>query len=589
MDVQGLQDALKLEIQCHQKLVAQMKQDPQNGDLKKQLHERQARICEKQKLVVRSCPVGNTKPISPIKPPNQSVAISVLPAKNPVPMVTAHSNGQKAASPEPPQTAPINLQTASKAGGRRVSETSSSQMLGPVTAEPIKVPQVSSLHRLAGQTSTELPQVRPKTLIPDSVPVSPCREQSSSQPQPLQKATVVSIKNAGPALPTANNTVCHVQLPNDQSVATSFSEPASVSPVLTTAGVAYAIISTSPGNSNSTAVSVISDAMKGQPLLISADSKVIIIQPQVQSQSQPEIKAEPKKASEEPVQSSPPPARKKKAENPEKIAFMVALGLVTTEHLEEIQSKRQERKRRSTANPAYSGLSEPERKRLASNYLNNPLFLTAGANEDLCWKDDIVHDEHCAVCKDDGELHPCDSCSRAYHPDCLDPPLKTPPKGMWVCPKCQKKVLNEDSMAWPENLAIVHSYITHKAVKEEEKRKLLKESIQLKSEHKQLDEKERQLDSSITKCVDLKNSLLAVQRGTQASLERLKALIRLIQRDQVIQVTMTATTTAASPLLTIPWIKPSSCGSPPPVSATSAASNPAGALQKGLPQAQGNN
>ncbi|MGH0115958.1 UNVERIFIED_CONTAM: hypothetical protein FKN15_060422 [Acipenser sinensis] len=82
-----------------------------------------------QKLVVRSCPVGNTKPISPIKPPNQSVAISVLPAKNPVPMVTAHSNGQKATSPEPPQTAPINLQTASKAGGRRVSETSSSQKL----------------------------------------------------------------------------------------------------------------------------------------------------------------------------------------------------------------------------------------------------------------------------------------------------------------------------------------------------------------------------------------------------------------------------------------------------------------------------
>ncbi|XP_033889631.1 PHD finger protein 21B-like isoform X2 [Acipenser ruthenus] len=590
MELQGLQDSLKLEIQCHQKLVAQMKQDPQNGDLKKQLHERQSRISalsEKQKLAVRSCPVGNTKPISLIKPPNQSIAISVVPAKNPVPMVTAHSNGQKAASPEPPQTAPINLQTASKAGGRRVSETSSSQILGPVTAGPIKVPQVSSLHRLAGQASRELPQVRPKTLIPDSV--SPCREQPSSQPQPLQKATMVSIKNAGPALPTANNTVCHVQLPNGQSVATSLSEPASVSPVLTTAGVAYAIISTSPGNSTGTAVSVISDAMKGQPLLISADSKVIIIQPQVQSQSQPEIKTEPKKASEEPVQSSPPPAKKKKAENPEKIAFMVALGLVTTEHLEEIQSKRQERKRRSTANPAYSGLFEPERKRLASNYLNNPLILTAGANEDLCWKDDIVHDEHCAVCKDDGELQPCDTCSRAYHPDCLDPPLKTPPKGMWVCPKCQKKVLNEDSMAWPENLAIVHSYITHKAVKEEEKRKLLKGSVQLKSERKQLDEKERQLDSSITKCVDLKNSLLAVQRGTQASLERLKALIRLIQRDQVIQVTMTATTTAASPLLTIPWIKPSSCGSPPPVSATSTASNPAGALQKGLPQAQGNN
>ncbi|KAJ8373544.1 hypothetical protein SKAU_G00041240 [Synaphobranchus kaupii] len=44
MELQGLQEALKVEIQCHQKLVAQMKQDPQDGELKKQLHERQTRI-----------------------------------------------------------------------------------------------------------------------------------------------------------------------------------------------------------------------------------------------------------------------------------------------------------------------------------------------------------------------------------------------------------------------------------------------------------------------------------------------------------------------------------------------------------------
>lgn len=72
----------------------------------------------------------------------------------------------------------------------------------------------------------------------------------------------------------------------------------------------------------------------------------------------------------------------------------------------EIQTKRQERKRRSTANPTYSGLFEPEvrtplpvrrrltvtvdvcadtfplpvclqRKRLASHYLNSSLFLAA--------------------------------------------------------------------------------------------------------------------------------------------------------------------------------------------------------------------
>lgn len=38
------------------------------------------------------------------------------------------------------------------------------QMLGTLTALPIKVPQVSSLHRLAGQAATVLPQVNRVTL-----------------------------------------------------------------------------------------------------------------------------------------------------------------------------------------------------------------------------------------------------------------------------------------------------------------------------------------------------------------------------------------------------------------------------------------
>lgn len=52
--------------------------------------------------------------------------------------------------------------------------------------------------------------------------------------------------------------------------------------------------------------------------------------------------------------------------------------------------------------------------------------------------------------------------------------------------------------------------------------------------------------------MDLRERLLGQQRDTQASLERLKALIRLIQRDQLIQVTMTAS------LLSQSWIKPTS-------------------------------
>ncbi|XP_053318687.1 PHD finger protein 21B [Spea bombifrons] len=542
---------------------------------------------EPQKLAVRSCPVGNAKPIPLIKAPSsQGIAISVVPAKAPVTMVTAHLNGQKtatvstasaASSAEPPQSAPINLQTTSKLvasnvnmATRRVSEISHAQALGTIAAVPIKVPQISSLHRLAGHRPAVLPQVRPKTLIPESLPVSPCREQPTKQPTTFQKATVVSIKNPSPALPTANNTVGHSQTSNGQSQGTGDS---AVTSPLSSAGVAYAIISTSPSNANpitTSTVSVVNEGIKVQPLLISADSKVIIIQPQIQSP--PENKPENKKPCQEPPQGHPAP-RRKKEDNPEKIAFMVSLGLVTTEHLEEIQSKRHERKRRSTANPAYSGLLEPERKRLASNYLTNP-FLSGKANLDRCWKAEITHDLHCTVCRHDGDLQLCDMCPRAYHSDCLDSPTKISPKGVWVCPKCQQKVLKKDNVPWAGALTLVQSYVTHKTVKEEEKRKLLKKGSELKNEQRQLIEQERVLNNSIKKCLELKNSLLAQQKGTQSSLERLKTLIRLMQSEQMIQVTMTTTTSSSSSLLTVPWMKPSS---------TSAS------LHKGLQQSQSNN
>uniref|UniRef100_A0A2K5C191 PHD finger protein 21B n=1 Tax=Aotus nancymaae TaxID=37293 RepID=A0A2K5C191_AOTNA len=433
----------------------------------------------------------------------------------------------------------------------RIATLSDKQALGAITAVPVTGPQVSSLQRLAGQGAAVLPQVRPKTLIPDSLPVAPGRDRPPKQPPTFQKATVVSVKNPSPALPTANNTVSHVPAPGSQPQA--LAEPSALTSPLTSAGVAYAIISTSPSNATamapSTTVSVVSDSIKVQPLLISADNKVIIIQPQVQAQ--PESTAESRPPTEEPSQGAQATKKKKEdqpptQENPEKIAFMVALGLVTTEHLEEIQSKRQERKRRSTANPAYSGLLETERKRLASNYLNNPLFLT----------NEITHDEHCAACKRGANLQPCSACPGAYHLSCLDPPLKTAPKGVWVCPRCQQKALKKDEgVPWTGMLAIVHSYVTHKTVKEEEKQKLLQRGSELQNEHQQLEEQDRQLASAVQKCLELKTSLLARQRGTQSSLDRLRALLRLIQGEQLLQVTMT--TTNPTPLLAGPWTKPS--------------------------------
>ncbi|KAL4660290.1 PHD finger protein 21B-like [Arapaima gigas] len=527
----------------------------------------------RKKLTLRGCPVGSAKPIS-LKQPTQSIAISVVPAKAPVSMVTAHINGQKAVSSEPLQAAPVNLQMANKvvssslpSPGRRGNELPQSQVLGTVTAVPIKVPHVSSIQRLAGQAPTILPQVRPKTLIPDSLPHSPCQEQVCSQPASLEKTPAsVSSKNQGPALPTANSTFGPVQLHNGHAAPTSTAQPPTVSTTIGGGGVAYAIISAA------------SEAVKVQPLLFSADNKVIIIQPQASGSPQ----KSPGLQTESPIkeQTTPPSilAKKKQEEDMEKIAFMVALGLVTTDHLEEIQSKRQERKRRSTANPAYSGLFEPERKRHASNYLSNSLFLSARGK--AFSSDELEHDERCAVCKEDGELLPCHKCPRAYHLDCLHPPLKMPPKGSWLCPKCQKKVLNKDNMSWPQNF--VQSYVTHKRVREEEKKKLMRRNSELKKECALLEQQDQKLSESLTKCMDVKSSLLGKQKETRASLERLKALIRLIQQDQMIQVTMTATTTTGTSLLSLPWMKPTNA-------ATVSHAGTSMVLQKSVPQTQDNN
>ncbi|XP_063074200.1 PHD finger protein 21B [Engraulis encrasicolus] len=632
MELQGLQEALKVEIQCH------------------------------QKLAVRGCPVGAVaKPLSLIKPSGgQSIAISVVPAnaKAPVSMVTAAThinlNGQKGAETQQPsslnaQATPINLQT----GGRSMHPYSRHSQVRPKTLIPDSLPsplQPLSLTRGGAATLVLSPQSQlhsqghshsqnqyqiqsqgpslptanstfsPERLHPNGQPPQPA-DRSPTHASNLNQAAVV---NASATLTvTATATTPNVPPSNaSATVTTPMPVTATATPIATVTGtgvvtpgaspgVAYAIISTPTVAAGNGVATAISEAVKVQPLLFSTDNKVIIIQPQVHSSSQDSPAPQTDSQSRDSGSSAPPsPAKQIKEDkdvDPEKIAFMVALGLVTTEHMEEIQIKRQERKRRSTANPTYSGLFEPERKRLASNYLSNPLFLSTRDPEDLCWKEELEHDEQCAVCREEGDLQLCSTCPRAYHPDCLHPPLRTPPKGLWMCPKCQKKVLNKENMAWPHNF--VQSYVTHKSMKEDEKRKLLRRSCELKKECTHLQEQDQRLSSNLLKCMDLKDRLLGQQRETQASLERLKALIRLIQRDQVIQVTMTATTNAGASLLSLPWIKPanSSSSSSTGASSTNGASSTHGAssapsvitvpsmgpgvlLQKNLsqPQPQGN-
>lgn len=570
MELQTLQEALKVEIQVHQKLVAQMKQDPQNADLKKQLHELQAKITalsEKQKRVVEqlrknlivkqeqpdskfqiqplaqsenklqtpqpqplqqlqqhhhqqqqqsTAPspnvIGSQKTVTTasmittktlplvLKAATATMPASVVGQRPTIAMVTAINNNQKAVLSTDAQNAPVNLQTTNKVTGPgaetvQIVAKNTVTLQVQATPQPIKVPQFIPPPRLTPRPNF-LPQVRPKPVAQNNIPIAPAPPPMLAAPQLIQRPVMLTTKFTPTSLPNSQNSIHPVRVVNGQTATIAKTFPMAQ---LTS------IVIAAPGTR------------------LAGPQTVQISKPNVEKQTiKPHVEAEEKQTESRTV--TPPAAPKpKREENPQKLAFMVSLGLVTHDHLEEIQSKRQERKRRTTANPVYSGaVFEPERKKSAVTYLNSTMHpgTRKRANEDH-WPKGDIHEDFCSVCRKSGQLLMCDTCSRVYHLDCLDPPLKTIPKGMWICPKCQDQMLKkEEAIPWPGTLAIVHSYIAYKAAKEEEKQKLLKWSSDLKQEREQLEQKVKQLSNSITKCMEMKNTILAKQKEMHSSLEK---------------------------------------------------------------------
>ncbi|XP_017914675.1 PREDICTED: PHD finger protein 21A isoform X6 [Capra hircus] len=585
MELQTLQEALKVEIQVHQKLVAQMKQDPQifflsnqNADLKKQLHELQAKITalsEKQKRVVEQLrknlivkqeqpdkfqiqplPQSENKlqtaqqqPLQQLQQQQQhhhhhaqsaasspsltasqktvttasmittktlplvlKAATATMPAsvvgqRPTIAMVTA-INSQKAVLSTDVQNTPVNLQTSSKVTGpgaeavQIVAKNTVTLQVQATPPQPIKVPQFIPPPRLTPRPNF-LPQVRPKPVAQNNIPIAPAPPPMLAAPQLIQRPVMLT-KFTPTTLPTSQNSIHPVRVVNGQT--------ATIAKTFPMAQLTSIVIAT-PGTR------------------LAGPQTVQLSKPSLEKQTVKSHTETDEKQTESRTVTPPAAPKPKREENPQKLAFMVSLGLVTHDHLEEIQSKRQERKRRTTANPVYSGaVFEPERKKSAVTYLNSTMHpgTRKRANEEH-WPKGDIHEDFCSVCRKSGQLLMCDTCSRVYHLDCLDPPLKTIPKGMWICPRCQDQMLKkEEAIPWPGTLAIVHSYIAYKAAKEEEKQKLLKWSSDLKQEREQLEQKVKQLSSSISKCMEMKNTILARQKEMHSSLEKVKQLIRLI-------------------------------------------------------------
>uniref|UniRef100_A0A8C7YYV6 PHD finger protein 21Ab n=1 Tax=Oryzias sinensis TaxID=183150 RepID=A0A8C7YYV6_9TELE len=458
MELQTLQEALKVEIQIHQKLVAQMKQDPQNADLKKQLHELQAKITalsEKQKKVVEQL----RKELLVKQEPEAKLQLQVQ------------------APPVGGEMKPVNLlQSQQITGGLQQTLT-----VTPVLTTKT-IPLVLKAAATPALPASVLPH-RPPTVAMVTTAIT--KPDSQNAPINLQVTSKLTNQGSEPVRLVSKNTVVvrpKLATPTNVPIAPAPPPPMMAAPQLLQRPVMLATkLSTSlPSATPIHQVRIVN----GQPCSKTGTAPLtgIVITT--------------------PVSAAPTQVRATK------LAFMVSLGLVTHDHLEEIQSKRQERKRRTTANPVYSGaVFEPERKKSAVSYLNSPLHQGTRKRG---------RPPKYSSVPELGSLTPT-SPSSPIRPL----PLPSPSSGDIL-----KK---EEAIPWPGTLAIVHSYIAYKEAKEEEKQKLMRWSSELKLEREHLEQRVKQLSNSITKCMETKNTILARQKEMQLSLDKVKHLIRLIQ------------------------------------------------------------
>ncbi|XP_055795349.1 PHD finger protein 21A-like isoform X1 [Salvelinus fontinalis] len=529
MELQTLQEALKVEIQVHQKLVTQMKQDPQNADLKKQLHELQAKITalsEKQKSVVeqlRKDLLVKQEPEVMVQVPAADKHVLQIPSSATLLALqqTTHTQAlqQKMLAVTPvitTKTLPLVLKAATPTmpasvvvqPPSTVTAISHTSKPGAIISDnsisrntPVNL-QVAS--RLINQGSESVRLVSKNPVVvrakPNSVTIAPAPlRPMMTALQLLQRGPVMLTNKLSPSsLPSSAGLIHQVRIINGQPCAAKSGQPT---------GMLTGIVITAPASVQTLQISGLASDTKTVKARGGFGQKMLV--------------------SRTPLSPAP---RLKREDNPQKLAFMVSLGLVTHDHLEEIQRRRQERKRRTTANPVYSGaVFEPERKKSAVTYLNTPLHQGTRkrgrppkySSVPKLGSHTPTSPSSCLTASPASEW-PNTGGSFPFH---VHPhhtlPLPSPSSGDIL-----KK---EDSIQWPGTLAIVHSYIAYKEAKEEEKQKLMKWSAELKLEREQLEQGVKQLSNSITECMETKNTIMSRQNEMQVSLEKVRHLVRLIQ------------------------------------------------------------
>ncbi|XP_052799884.1 PHD finger protein 21A-like isoform X2 [Mya arenaria] len=240
-----------------------------------------------------------------------------------------------------------------------------------------------------------------------------------------------------------------------------------------------------------------------------------------------------------------------------KLDFMQSLDLIPPDSIKDSTGKRSERKRKSTHNPNFAYGFELERKPRLSTFLATDYFgvqkprgLSIGvppsrprcASSSSSEKSsspppspsDTTQQNHasekqaeervCQSCGESGLVVPCDSCSQDCHAHCLTPPITATPTSRGKCHACQEAV---DKVS--KSLLAVNTYISNKTSKEEEKRRLLKRSMELLQEKANLETRTTQLNELLARQGFRKQELIDVNMKAKQSVEKLKNFVKVVQ------------------------------------------------------------
>ncbi|XP_071487600.1 PHD finger protein 21A-like [Diadema antillarum] len=489
-ELEKLQQVLRKEIQTHQILVTKIKSDPHNAELRKSLHDQQAKITalsEKQKKVVEQLrsDLGVRKPSSQNEGKNAPTCTNTQPLTASQHLNIPNRNKPTLLVGSAPKLHQHTATPTLGSGGEKVGS-------GGSGGSSVGVPSGAG----AG--------------VGTGVGVGPHAPSTPTRMSILtNKPTVVSIK-----VPNISGrlTSMVVKRPATQNLSKELDYMAKQ--------YKRQFLSTRPKDNphpSSLGTSTASSSSSSTPATIFTSA-------------------------------SSAPCKKPMTAEETKLEFMASIGLVTPKTAETLQSKRSERKRRSTANPQFSNYDkhELESRRSATSYLaaangwsgerrrkaGRPARFADGIGSEnigvngLAKQEPDGHEDICAVCRQIGELLMCDTCNLVYHLTCLDPPLSAVPPGVWSCPQFKRKDNPEN---WQGTLAVVHAFLTHKQAMEEEKKRLGRRAAELRMQRLQLEQKAKHLNEAITKQSQANESLMQSFHKTEGTITQLKDFLSSFQ------------------------------------------------------------